>query len=169
METIKIKIYVSNQKEINAELYPSVAPKTVENFIKLIKENYYNGVIFHRVIKNFMIQTGGYYIENKSLGEKNTDSIYGEFTENGFKNDLKHTKGVLSMARTNKPNSASGQFFICSVDCPHLDNKYAAFGKVIDNESLKVVDEISKVKTTRFYYFDDFPVEPISITKIEIL
>ena len=124
---------------IRAELYPDVAPKTVENFVSLVHKGFYDGVIFHRVIPGFMIQ-GGDPTGTGMGGPGHT--IPGEFTANGFKNDLKHTRGVLSMARTMDPNSAGSQFFIMHMDAPHLDGQYAAFGKVI--EGIEVVDSIAR-------------------------
>lgn len=163
-----IKIILEDGREINAELYPEIAPVTVANFLKLIDERYFDGVIFHRVIDRFMIQTGGYYIKEKTLFDKEgADTIVGEFASNGFENSLKHKLGVLSMARTNDPNSASGQFFICSASCAHLDGSYAAFGKVLDETSLATVLDISHVQTTNIGYgFSDFPVEPITVKTI---
>ena len=124
---------------IRAELYPDVAPKTVENFVSRVQKGFYDGVIFHRVIPGFMIQ-GGDPTGTGMGGPGHT--IPGEFTANGFKNDLKHTRGVLSMARTMDPNSAGSQFFIMHMDAPHLDGQYAAFGKVI--EGIEVVDSIAR-------------------------
>ena len=124
---------------IRAELYPDVAPKTVENFVSLVQEGFYDGVICHRVIPGFMSQ-GGDPTGTGMGGPGHT--IPGEFTANGFKNDLKHTRGVLSMARTMDPNSAGSQFFIMHMDAPHLDGQYAAFGKVI--EGIEVVDSIAR-------------------------
>lgn len=128
-------------KIIKAELYPEVAPNTVLNFINLVEKGYYNGVIFHRVIPNFMIQGGD--PQGTGMGGPGY-SIKGEFSKNGFKNDLTHTKGVLSMARTNAPDSAGSQFFMMVEDSPHLDGLYASFGKVI--EGMDVADEIVSVK-----------------------
>lgn len=142
MKTELILITMENGDEIKAELYPEVAPKTVENFLKLADEKFYDGLIFHRVIKGFMIQ-GGDPTGTGMGGSK--DTIIGEFRANGFQNDLAHTRGVLSMARTNMPNSASSQFFIMHQDAPHLDGQYAAFGKVI--EGMDAVDKIAAVKT----------------------
>lgn len=142
MKTELILITMENGDEIKAELYPETAPKTVENFLKLVDEKFYDGLIFHRVIKGFMIQ-GGDPTGTGMGGSK--DTIVGEFRANGFQNDLAHTRGVLSMARTNMPNSASSQFFIMHQDAPHLDGQYAAFGKVI--EGMEVVDKIASVKT----------------------
>lgn len=144
--TIKMK----NGNIMKAELYPDLAPNTVNNFISLIKKGFYDGVIFHRVIPGFMIQGGD--PEGTGMGGPGY-SIKGEFTGNGFKNDLKHTKGVLSMARTMAPNSAGSQFFIMVADAPHLDGQYAAFGKI--TEGIKFVDEIVSVKTD----YSDKPYE----------
>ena len=137
-----VTIEMENGGVIKAELYPEVAPNTVNNFISLINKGFYDGVIFHRVIPGFMIQGG----DPKGVGSGGPGySIKGEFNSNGFKNDLLHTRGVLSMARTMAPNSAGSQFFIMHEDAPHLDGQYAAFGKVI--EGIEVVDEICKVRT----------------------
>lgn len=137
MKNPVVTITMGNGKQIKAELYPEVAPNTVNNFISLINQGYYNGVIFHRVIPNFMIQGG----DPSGIGTGGPGySIKGEFTGNGFKNDLRHTKGVLSMARTMVPDSAGSQFFVMVADSPHLDGQYAAFGKVI--EGMEVADEI---------------------------
>lgn len=142
LKTELILITMENGDEIKAELYPETAPKTVENFLKLVDEKFYDGLIFHRVIKGFMIQ-GGDPTGTGMGGSK--DTIVGEFRANGFQNDLAHTRGVLSMARTNMPNSASSQFFIMHQDAPHLDGQYAAFGKVI--EGMEAVDKIASTKT----------------------
>lgn len=144
---------------IKAELYPETAPLTVENFTKLIAEGFFDGLVFHRVISGFMIQGGGYDETGK---QKEAQSIKGEFSANGVTNDLKHTRGVLSMARTSFPNSASSQFFIMHQDAPHLDGQYAAFGKV--TEGMDVVDKIAQTKTN----FMDEPVEPQVIASIRM-
>ena len=164
----QVKIILSDDREINIELFPEIAPTTVENFLKLVNNNFYDGTIFHRVIRDFMIQTGGYYVENNTLHEKPVvPSIKGEFSSNGFENNLKHEPGIISMARTNDPNSASNQFFICSYKCPHLDGQYAAFGKVIDAQSLSVVLSISNSQTTNIGYgFSDFPIDLITVKTI---
>ena len=151
---------MENGKTMTAELYPETAPQTVENFIDLINEHFFDGLIFHRVIKGFMIQ-GGDPSGTGMGGSKRT--IKGEFESNGFRNDLKHTRGVLSMARTMDPDSASSQFFIMHQDAPHLDGQYAAFGKVIDG--IETVDEIAGVKTD----YRDKPLEPQRIRTIEIV
>ena len=168
IENPKVKIVLSNEMEINLELYPKIAPITVENFLNLVDENYYDGVIFHRVIENFMIQTGGFFVDGTTIYDKEKrESIFGEFSANGFENSLKHEAGVISMARTKEYNSASNQFFICSVDYLSLDGNYAAFGKVIDEQSLANVIEISKVETINIGYgFTNFPAEVISIETI---
>ena len=140
METVKFEIEMENGKMMSGELYPDVAPITVKNFISLIEKNFYDGLIFHRVIPGFMIQGGGLDAQMK---EKACPSIKGEFRSNGVQNDLLHTRGVLSMARTMVKDSASSQFFIMHDVAPHLDGEYAAFGKIIDG--LDVVDEIASV------------------------
>ena len=137
-----VTITMANGDVIKAELYPEIAPNTVNNFISLINKNFYDGVIFHRVIKNFMLQGGD--PDGNGTGGPGYE-IKGEFSNNGFKNDLKHTPGVLSMARTMIPDSAGSQFFIMHKDAPHLDGEYAAFGKVI--EGMDVVNKIAEVRT----------------------
>ena len=166
MENTKISIKVKNFGTMTAELYPDKAPKTVENFVKLAKEGFFDGLIFHRVIKGFMIQGGGY---DESMTDKETDSIMGEFKANGFmQNDLKHTRGVLSMARTSDPNSASSQFFIMHMDAPHLDAQYAGFGKLTDG--FDVLDAIASVKTGNYgWYMQDVPREPVVIETSEVI
>lgn len=143
---------------IKVELYPDIAPITVDNFVKLANEGFYDGLIFHRVISGFMIQGGGFTAD---MVQKQADAIKGEFNENGIENSLKHTRGVLSMARTNDKNSASSQFFIMHEDAPHLDGKYAAFGKVTDG--MDVVDKIAQTKTV-----SDVPETPQVIKTIKI-
>ncbi|MBQ3220101.1 MAG: peptidylprolyl isomerase [Clostridia bacterium] len=162
----KVCFEFENGKKIIAELYPEHAPKSVENFIDLVKSGFYDGLCFHRVIPGFMIQGGGFSWEGGLKQKVAPRTIKGEFAMNGVKNDLHHAPGVLSMARTMMPDSASSQFFICVEDVPHLDAQYAAFGKVIDEESLDNAIEISKVKTTSWGYFDDVPVEPIVMKKV---
>lgn len=160
METINIEIEMENGGVIKAELYPEVAPITVENFVKLIEDDFFAGLIFHRVIPGFMIQGGGFTADGS---HKEAASIKGEFDSNGVKNDLKHTRGVLSMARTMFPNSASSQFFIMHEDAPHLDGQYAAFGKVTDG--MEVVDEIAETPTG----YQDKPVEDQIIKTIRLM
>ena len=138
-----VTITMENGKQIKLELYPEYAPKTVANFLKLVKEGFYDGLTFHRIIPGFMIQ-GGDPKGNGTGGSK--EKIPGEFKQNGFpQNTLKHTRGVISMARAYDPNSASSQFFIMHADAPHLDGAYAAFGKVV--EGIEVVDEIAATPT----------------------
>ena len=165
MNNPKIKFTIKNYGEITAELYPEKAPATVENFLALIEKGFFNGLIFHRVIKGFMIQGGGFDLE---FNHKEADSIKGEFIANGFmSNDLRHKRGVLSMARTSDPNSASSQFFIMHQDAPHLDAQYAGFGMVI--EGIDVVDKIANVKTGSMGWYDDVPKIPVMIEKAEII
>ena len=137
-----VTIEMENGDIMKAELYPEIAPNTVNNFISLINKGYYDGIIFHRVIKQFMIQGGD--PEGTGVGGPGY-SIKGEFSQNGFENNLKHTKGVLSMARTMMPDSAGSQFFIMHETSPHLDGQYAAFGKVI--EGVDIIDKIASVAT----------------------
>ena len=157
---MNIEIKMKDGGIMRGELYPDVAPITVENFVKLINENFFEGLIFHRVIKDFMIQGGGYKEDGT---HKDADSIKGEFDANGVKNDLKHTRGVLSMARTMFPNSASSQFFIMHKDSPHLDGQYAAFGKI--TEGLDVLDKIAETATD----FQDAPLAPQVIEYIKLI
>ena len=161
-----IKITIKEFGTMTAELYPEKAPKTVANFLKLIDEGFFSGLIFHRIIKGFMIQGGGY---DENMEHKDCDSIRGEFKANGFmQNDLKHTRGVLSMARTNDPDSASSQFFIMHMDAPHLDAQYAGFGKV--TEGLEVLDAIASVKTGSYgWYMQDVPKTPVVIESMEVV
>ena len=137
-----VTITMENGDVMKAELYPEIAPNTVNNFISLINHNFYDGVIFHRVIKGFMLQGGD--PDGTGMGGPGY-CIKGEFSGNGFKNDLKHTAGVLSMARTAVPDSAGSQFFIMHKDAPHLDGQYAAFGKII--EGMGVVNRIAEEPT----------------------
>ena len=146
-----VTIEMENGDIIKAELYPEVAPNTVNNFISLVKSKFYDGVIFHRVIRGFMIQGG----DPQGIGIGGPGySIKGEFTGNGFQNDLKHTRGVISMARAMNPNSAGSQFFLMVEDAPHLDGQYAAFGRVITG--LDVCDKIVAVKRN----WSDMPLVP---------
>ena len=150
-----VTIEMENGSVIKAELYPQVAPNTVNNFISLVKKGYYDGLIFHRVIRGFMIQGG--CPQGTGMGGPGY-SIKGEFSQNGFKNDLKHTEGVLSMARSMMPNSAGSQFFIMHKDAPHLDGAYAAFGKV--TEGMDVVNKIAEERT-------DYSDRPLKTQKIK--
>ena len=154
-----ITIEMENGKKIKLELYPEEAPITVANFKKLVKENFYDGIIFHRVIWGFMIQGGD---PNGTGMGGSKEKIKGEFLANGVPNRIKHVRGVISMARTMDPNSASSQFFIMHKDAPHLDGQYAAFGKVV--EGIEVVDEIASVETNAY----DKPLVPQRIKTITI-
>ncbi len=164
MEHPKIRIVVKDYGTMVAELYPEMAPKTVANFLKLANESFFDGLIFHRVIRGFMLQGGGYF---EDMSEKHTPAIRGEFRANGFaQNTLKHTRGVLSMARTMDPNSASSQFFVMHQNAPHLDGQYAAFGKVIEGD--EVIDKIANVQTGNYgWYMQDVPQTPVVIETIE--
>lgn len=154
-----VTIEMENGDIIKAELYPEIAPNTVNNFISLVKKGFYDGVIFHRVIPGFMIQGG----DPKGIGVGGPGySIRGEFSANGFKNDLKHSRGVLSMARTMAPDSAGSQFFIMHADAPHLDSQYAAFGKV--TEGIEAVDAIAAVRTD----YNDRPRTPQIMKKVTV-
>ncbi len=150
MNNPQVTITMENGKKIVVELYPQIAPNTVNNFISLVNKGFYNGLIFHRVIRGFMIQGG--CPDGRGTGGPNY-SIKGEFSQNGFNNGLKHERGVISMARAMNPNSAGSQFFIMHQNSPHLDGAYAAFGKVIDG--MDVVDEIADQYTD----YSDRPYE----------
>lgn len=154
-----VTIEMENGDIMKAELYPEIAPNTVNNFISLVKQGYYDGIIFHRVIRGFMIQGGD--PQGTGVGGPGY-SIKGEFSGNGFKNDLKHTPGVLSMARTMMPDTAGSQFFIMHETSPHLDGQYAGFGKVI--EGLDVVNKIAAVATD----YMDKPLEPQVMKKVTV-
>lgn len=159
MENPIVTIEMEDGSKIEVELYPAVAPNTVNNFISLINKQFYDGTIFHRVIPGFMIQGG----DPEGTGMGGPDySIKGEFSSNGFKNDLKHTKGVMSMARTSYPDSAGSQFFIMSNDAPHLDGDYAAFGKVISG-----IEEVDKIVSSKRDYSDK-PYEDQRIKKMTV-
>lgn len=150
---------MENGDVIKAELYPDIAPISVNNFINLIQKNFYDGLIFHRVIKGFMIQGGD--PEGTGMGGPGY-SIRGEFAQNGYPNDLKHTAGVLSMARSMHPNSAGSQFFIMHKDSPHLDGAYAAFGKVIEG-----IENVNKIAETATDY-SDCPLEKQMIKTVTV-
>lgn len=154
-----VKIEMENGDIMRGELYPEIAPETVENFIKLVEDGFYDGLIFHRVIPGFMIQGG--CPEGTGMGGPGY-SIEGEFTANGFKNDLRHERGVLSMARAMNPNSAGSQFFIMVADAPHLDGQYAAFGKII--EGMEAADTIVNQKRNMM----DKPDVPQVMKKVTI-
>ena len=152
-----IIIELENGKQMKLELYPEKAPITVENFEKLVSEGFYDGLIFHRVISGFMIQGGD--PDGTGMGGP-AHRIKGEFLANGVPNDIKHTRGVISMARSGNPNSAGSQFFIMHEDAPHLDGQYAAFGKVI--EGVEAVDEIASTKVD----YNDRPLTPVVVKRI---
>ena len=154
-----VTMKINGEETIKIELYPETAPNTVNNFISLVKKRYYNNLGFHRIIPGFMIQGG--CPEGTGMGGPGYQ-IKGEFAQNGFKNDLKHTPGVISMARSMRPDSAGSQFFIMHMDSPHLDGAYAAFGKV--TEGMDVVNKLATVKTSR----GDMPVEPQIMTEVTV-
>ena len=154
-----VTITMENGDVIKAELYPEIAPNTVNNFISLVQKGFYDGLIFHRVIENFMIQGG--CPNGTGMGGPGY-SIKGEFSQNGFTNQLKHTPGVLSMARSMMPDSAGSQFFIMHKSSPHLDGAYACFGKVIDG-----MDVVNKIATTKTSY-GDRPVEDQKIASMTV-
>ena len=154
-----VTIEMENGDIMKAELYPAVAPNTVNNFISLVKKGFYDGLIFHRVIKGFMIQGG--CPDGTGMGGPGY-CIKGEFSHNGFQNDLAHTPGVMSMARTMMPDTAGSQFFLMHKTSPHLDGEYAAFGKVI--EGLEIVDKIANVRTD----YSDRPLEKQQIKSMTV-
>ena len=151
---------MENGDVMKAELYPDVAPNTVNNFVSLVKKGFYDGLIFHRIIAGFMIQGG--CPDGTGMGGPGWN-IKGEFAANGVKNDLKHTRGVISMARAMNPNSAGSQFFIMHEDAPHLDGQYAAFGKVV--AGMDVVDKIAAVATD----WNDKPKTPVRMKTVELI
>lgn len=155
-----IRLHIQTFGDIKIELMPDIAPKTVDNFIQLVEKKFYDGLTFHRIIKGFMIQ-GGCPLGTGTGGPGH--QIEGEFKINGFDNPLKHERGVISMARSQHPNSAGSQFFIMHQPSPHLDGQYAAFGKVI--EGFDVLDAIANVKTG----FQDKPLEKVIIQSIQII
>lgn len=180
-DPVNIRIELEDGRAMTAALYPHVAPETVENFVELAEEDFFDGLVFHRVISGFMIQGGGYdstFYEG-NFNQKETETVKGEFSGNGVENNLKHTKGVLSMARTNDPDSGSSQFFIMHEEAPHLDGQYAAFGEI--TSGIEVVDEIAESETTslsgKLTYngqeytqnMTDVPKEPIVIKTIEVI
>ena len=156
----KVKITMESGDAITLELYPEIAPITVENFVALVKEGFYNGLIIHRVIAGFMIQ-GGDPLGSGFGGSDKT--IKGEFKLNGVENNLSHERGVISMARSQMPNSASSQFFICHADATFLDGQYAAFGRVIDG--METVDDIAMTRTNMM----DKPLRDQKMEKVEII
>lgn len=154
-----VTIEMANGDIMKAELYPDIAPNTVNNFISLINKGYYDGLIFHRVIKGFMIQGG--CPDGTGMGGPGYD-IRGEFSQNGFRNDLEHTEGILSMARSMHPDSAGSQFFIMHKNSPHLNGAYAAFGKIV--EGMETVNKIAETATD----YDDRPLEPQTIKAMTV-
>lgn len=162
---VNATITLESGDEISLELYPKVAPKTVDNFVELAEDGFYDGLIFHRVIEDFMIQGGGY---DENLKEQKASTIEGEFSSNGFDNPLHHTRGVISMARSQQYNSASSQFFIVQEDSTYLDGQYAAFGMVTDG--MDVVDDIASERTGSVTSsgMENVPVTPIVIESITI-
>lgn len=154
-----ITIQMAEGDTIQVELYPDTAPNTVNNFISLVKKGYYDGLTFHRIIKGFMIQGG--CPDGNGMGGPGYN-IRGEFSMNGFENNLKHTAGVISMARSQMPDSAGSQFFIMHKDAPHLDGAYAAFGKV--TEGMDVVDKLAETATD----YNDMPLSPVVMEKVTV-
>jgi peptidyl-prolyl cis-trans isomerase B (cyclophilin B) len=170
MQKYYVEITLTTEQKIRLCLDPNYAPKSVANFVKLVENHYYDGTIFHRIIKDFMIQTGGYAITDNVLNEmEEVPAIEGEFASNGHpENTLSHELGVISMARTSDKNSATSQFFICAATCTWLDGDYAAFGYCMDEESKKVVLEVSNVQTYRAHpAFTDFPVNLLVLKQLE--
>ena len=159
MKNPEITITMENGDVIRAELYPEIAPNTVKNFISLVNKGFYDGLIFFRVIEGFMIQGG--CPQGTGMGGPGY-SIKGEFSQNGFQNDLKHTEGVLSMARSMMPNSAGSQFFIMHKNSPHLDGAYAAFGKIV--EGMDVVNKIAETATD----YGDRPLEEQRMAEVTV-
>lgn len=160
MSKIITKIEMKNGNSMTLELYSDIAPKTVENFVDLVKKGFYDGLKFHRVISGFMIQGGD--PQGTGMGGPG-HTIVGEFAANGFDNNLKHTRGVISMARSMNPNSAGSQFFIMHKDAPHLDGQYAAFGMLIDG--FDTLDEIAAVDTD----YNDMPLNDVIMEKVYIV
>lgn len=159
MKNPKVTMTIDGKDKIELELYPETAPESVANFISLVKKGFYNGKTFHRVIEGFMIQ-GGCPKGNGTGGPGY--NIKGEFAANGVKNDLKHTRGTLSMARSMMPNSAGSQFFIMHKDAPHLDGQYSAFGRV--TSGMETVDRIASAKTD----YNDKPATPVVMTEVTV-
>ena len=162
-----VRMTLENDMFMDIELYDDVAPISVNNFLKLVDDDFYSGIVFHRIISDFMAQAGGYIVEGNNIDmAKECDSIKGEFKSNGVENNLKHTKGIISMARTSVKDSASSQFFICTASAPHLDGEYAAFGKVING--MDTVDYLNDARTINVGGgLTDFPYPIIRIKKVE--
>lgn len=170
----RILITMEDLREIRIELYPDIAPISVANFLSLVEESYYDNVIFHRVIKDFVIQAGWLYVDDQHhlQSKEDRENITGEFSKNGIENNLSHKAGVISMARAQDYNSASTQFFIVSADSTFLDGNYAAFGKVVDQESLEVVLALSYTSTyteNDGWRLKDFPKEDLIIKSITLI
>lgn len=161
LEMVKGKIVLENGNEINFELYPEIAPLTCENFIRLAKDKFYDNTIFHRVIQGFVAQGGGFDLDGT---QKEVENVPGEFLSNNVINFIPHDRGAISLARAKDPDSGNAQFFIVQEDSPHLDGEYAAFGKVTDEKSMAIVDEICAVETD--YY--DKPLTPVIVKEIII-
>lgn len=162
-----VRMTLDNDMSMDIELFDDVAPISVNNFLKLVDEKFYEGIVFHRIISDFMAQAGGYLVNGNSIDyAKECENIKGEFKSNGVENNIKHTKGVISMARTNVKDSASSQFFICTASAPHLDGEYAAFGKVI--KGIETVDYLNDAHTVNVGGgLTDFPYPVIRIKKVE--
>ena len=162
-----VRMTLENEMFMDIELYDDVAPISVNNFLKLIDEKFYEGIVFHRIISNFMAQAGGYLVNDNNIDyAKECDTIKGEFKSNGVENNLKHTKGIISMARTSVKDSASSQIFICTAPARHLDGEYAAFGKVI--KGMETVDYLNDAHTVNVGGgLTDFPYPVIRIKKVE--
>ncbi len=163
------EIIFEDGRTLRFVLRPDVAPLSVKNFIDLAESGFYDGLCMHRVIPDFMIQGGGMTCGKDGLKvRKAPRTVPGEFAANGRKNDLTHTPGVISMARTPAPDSASSQFFVCVADCSFLDGQYAAFGVATDETSVLTAIEISKTPTRSVGYYDDVPVTPVAIKTVKI-
>lgn len=169
MPGLKARITFVDGNVININLRPDVAPVSVRNFRELADGNFYDGLCMHRVIPDFMVQGGGMAArDGRLLQKKAPKEIYGEFRTNGWNNTLSHKPGVVSMARTQVPNSASSQFFICVSDCSYLDGQYAAFGECADEDSLATAIAISRVPTHSVSFYDDVPVTPVIIESVKV-
>lgn len=169
-QKIRAVITFDNDKSIRLLLRPDVAPESVRNFTELAESGFFSGLCMHRVIPGFMIQGGGMLWADGTLYQKNAPgTIVGEFEANGRPNPLSHKPGVISMARTSDPNSASSQFFICVDDCTFLDGQYAAFGEAEDIDSIRTAVSISCVPTRSVGWYDDVPVEPVIIRSVKII
>lgn len=162
-----VRMTLENDMTMDIELFDDVAPISVNNFLKLVDDKFYEGIVFHRIIADFMAQAGGYLVNGNNIDyAKECENIKGEFKSNGVENNIKHTKGVISMARTNVKDSASSQFFICTASAPHLDGDYAAFGKVI--KGIETVDYLNDAHTINVGGgLTDFPYPVIRIKKVE--